>query len=61
MNKKMKNNLYPYVFLLIFILAGIFIFSGFNSKVNELTYDEFMNSMTNGKIEELNIIPKKIK
>ena len=58
MNKKMKNNLYPYVFLLIFILAGIFIFSGFNSKVNELTYDEFMNSMTNGKIEELNIIPK---
>ena len=58
MNKKMKNNLYPYVFLLIFILVGIFIFSGFNSKVNELTYDEFMNSMTNGKIEELNIIPK---
>ena len=58
MNKKMKNNLYPYVFLLIFILVGIFIFSGFNSKINELTYDEFMNSMTNGKIEELNIIPK---
>ena len=58
MNKKMKNNLYPYVFLLIFILVGIFIFSGFNSKVNELTYDEFMDSMTNGKIEELNIIPK---
>ena len=50
MNKKMKNNLYPYVFLLIFILVGIFIFSGFNSKINELTYDEFMNSMTNGKI-----------
>ena len=58
MNKKMKNNLYPYAFLLIFILVGIFIFSGFNSKINELTYDEFMNSMTNGKIEELNIIPK---
>ena len=58
MNKKMKNNIYPYVFLLIFILVGIFIFSGFNSKINELTYDEFMNSMTNGKIEELNIIPK---
>ena len=58
MNKKMKNNLYPYVFLLIFILVGIFIFSGFNSKINKLTYDEFMNSMTNGKIEELNIIPK---
>ena len=58
MNKKMKNNLYPYVFLLIFILVGIFIFSGFNSKINELTYDEFMNSMTNGKIKELNIIPK---
>ena len=58
MNKKMKNNLYPYVFLLIFILVGIFIFSGFNSKINELSYDEFMDSMTNGKIEELNIIPK---
>jgi len=58
MNKTVKKGLFPYVFLLAFIIICLFLFNGFNQKVNELTYDEFMKSMNNGEIEELTIIPK---
>jgi len=58
MNKTVKKGLFPYVFLLVFIIVCLFIFNGFNQKVNELTYDEFIKSMNNGEITELTIIPK---
>ena len=58
MNKTVKKGLFPYIFLLTFIIVCLFIFNSFNKKVNELTYDEFMKSMSNGEITELTIIPK---
>ncbi len=59
MNKKdFKRSLFPYIFLLIFILACLVLFKTFNSKVNELSYDEFMKNLNGGKITELTITPK---
>ncbi len=59
MNKKnIKRNLFPYVFLLIFILTCLILFKSFNTTVNELTYDEFIKNLNGGKITELTITPK---
>jgi len=53
MNKTVKKGLFPYIFLLAFIIICLFIFNSFNQKVNELTVDEFMNNLNTGKIELL--------
>ena len=58
MNKNMKKGLFPYVFLFIFIVTCLILVNGMNSKINELSYDEFMKSMSNKEIEELTITPK---
>ena len=58
MNKNMKKGLYPYVFLFIFIVACLILVNSMNTKINELSYDEFMESMNNNEIEELTITPK---
>ena len=57
-NKTVKRGLFPYVFLLIFILVCLLIFNSFNTTINKLTYDEFRKELTEGKIEELEITPK---
>ena len=57
-NKTVKKGLLPYVFLLSFIIICLLVFNNFNSKINELTYDEFTKDLTEEKIEELKIIPK---
>jgi len=58
MNKTVKKGLMPYVFLLSFIIICLFVFNGFNQKVNELTTNEFEKHLTNGEIIELNAILK---
>lgn len=58
MNKNMKKGLFPYVFLFIFIVTCLILVNGMNSKINELSYDEFIKSMNNNEIEELTITPK---
>ena len=57
-NKTVKRGLFPYVFLLLFILACLLIFNSFNTTINKITYDEFRKELTEGKIEELEITPK---
>ena len=58
MNKNMKKGLFPYVFLFIFIVTCLILVNSMNTKINELSYDEFMKSMSNNEIEELTITPK---
>ena len=59
MNKKtVKKGLFPYVFLFIFIITCLLIFNMFNTKINEMSYDEFISELNNKKITELNITPK---
>lgn len=58
MNKSVKKGLLPYAFLALFIIICTFMFSKFNQKVNELTYDEFTKSLNEGEVTELTIVPK---
>ena len=57
-SKEIKKNLMPYTFLLIFILGCLLVFNIFDTKVNELSYDEFIKNLNGGKITELTITPK---
>ena len=56
--KQMKRNFLPYVFLALFIVGVLFLFDSLNQKVNVLTYDEFMDMANQGKITEIQIVPK---
>ena len=57
-NREMKKNLMPYAFLLVFIIGCLLVFNLFNTKINELSYDEFIKNLNGGKITELTITPK---
>ena len=57
--KQMKRNFLPYVFLALFIVGVLFLFDSLNQKVNVLTYDEFMDMANQGKITEVQIVPKR--
>lgn len=59
MNKKnVKKGVFPYIFLLLFVVCVMFVFDMLNHKVNELTYDEFMKHVGAGEITEVLIVPK---
>ena len=63
MNNKINNNtvkkgLTPYVFLFVFIIICLLTLNSFNTKINDLSYDEFIKVLNEGEITELNIIPK---
>ena len=58
-NKKdFKRSLMPYIFLLVFIIGCLIAFNLFNTKVHELSYNEFMKNLNGGKIIELTGTPK---
>ena len=57
-NKTVKKGLFPYVFLLIFIVAALLISNLASTTINKITYDEFITNLQDGKIEELTITPK---
>jgi len=58
MRKKTKKSLLPYLFLLLFMLTVLYFVSNMNNKVNVLSYDEFVVSLNEGKIDELSVTPK---
>ena len=58
MNKTVKKGLFPWVFLLTFIIICLFAFNSLNTVVNELTYDEFLQNINNNEIVELTITEK---
>ncbi len=59
MNKKViKRGLVPYLFLLLAMIAIFYFFNIANSKVNTLSYDEFMTEINSGKVTEIEVTPK---
>ncbi len=59
MNKKnIKRGLLPYVFLVLLILGIYYVFNVVNEKVNPFTYDQFINELNKGNIEEVTIVPR---
>ena len=58
MNKKVvKRGLFPYIFLAIFLFCMYALVGTMNTKVNELTYGEFMEAVENKEVEEINVVP----
>ncbi len=58
-NKKtMKRGLLPYLFLLLIMLGVFYFFNVLNQKVNVLNYNEFIDVINNGEIEELTLVPR---
>ena len=59
MNKKtVKRGLMPYLFI-AFVMLGVMYFVNFaNTKVNFLTYDEFMGEVEKGNVEEVYLTPR---
>lgn len=59
---KKKNNMVkfftPYIMLGIVLAIVLYIFSVKNVKVNELTYNDFVNNLKQEKVESLEITPK---
>lgn len=59
MNKKnIKRGLLPYLFLFLVLIGVMFFLNSMNSKVNVITYDEFMKSVSEGKVTEISITPR---
>lgn len=58
--KKKNNmkNLTPYITLFLFIMFCLILVNFKGTKINEISYDEFMSFMNNDKIEKLNITKK---
>ena len=56
-NRTVKRSIFSYIFLFA-IIAGIILFMNLlNTKVNKLTYSEFLNNLENNKVVELTITP----
>jgi len=56
LNKKtIKKGLLPYVFLFIIVLSVFYVFNVFNKNIHELTYDEFISKIDDGKVQELSL------
>ena len=58
--KKKNNmkNLTPYITLFLFIMVCLILVNFKGTKINKISYDEFMSFMNNNKIEEVNITKK---
>lgn len=52
------KNLTPYITLFLFIMVCLILVNFKGTKINEISYDEFMSFMNNDKIEKLNITKK---
>lgn len=58
MNKKaVKKSALSYLFLFIVIIGVVYFMNVLNTKVNTLSYSEFIQAMEEGKVEELTITP----
>ena len=58
MNKKVvKRGLFPYIFLAVFLICMYALVGSMNTKVNEITYGEFMEAVKDKEVEEVNVVP----
>ena len=57
-NKKVRQGLLPYVFLLLIMLGVFYFVTIANQKINNLTYSEFMKSLDSSEVTELEVKPR---
>ena len=56
--KELKKGIVPYIVLLITMMVIFYFFTLSKIKINELTYDEFVNHLNNNEISEIYITPR---
>ena len=56
--KTVKRGLLPYLFLFIAMLGIFYFFNIANKKVNVILYNEFVEKLDSGEIEELNLVAR---
>ena len=56
--KTVKRGLLPYLFLFIAMLGIFYFFNIANKKVNVISYNEFVEKLDSGEIEELNLVAR---
>ena len=56
--KTVKRGLMPYLFIALIMLGMFYVMNFSGVKVHELSYDEFVENLDGGKIEELEIVPR---
>ena len=57
-NKKVRQGLFPYVFLLLIMLGVFYFVTVANQKINNLSYSEFMKSLDSSEVTELEVKPR---
>ena len=53
-----KKGFLPYLFLFVIMLGVFYTFNVFNRNIHELTYNEFISNIDNGKVTELNLVAR---
>ena len=56
--KAIKKGLLPYLFLFVIMLSMFYVFTVLNQNVHELSYDEFIEKIDDGKVTELKLVTK---
>ena len=56
--KVIKKGMLPYLFLFLVMLFIVYLVGTFNTTVNVLTYNEFMNNLNNDKVVEVEVTPR---
>ena len=56
--KEVKKGLLPYLVLFVVMLGILYFFNLSNTKVNQFTYDQFIDYMDNKEITEISITPR---
>src|SRR5574344_1079938 len=59
MNKnEIKKSIAPYIVLFLIMMGILYFMNMAGNKVNVLTYDTFMSAVNNGKVTEVEIVPR---
>ena len=56
--KVIKKGMLPYLFLVLVMLTVVYLVNTMNTTINVLTYDEFMNDLSDGKVTEVEVTPR---
>ena len=56
--KVIKKGMLPYLFLVLIMLTVVYLVNTMNTTINVLTYDEFMNDLSDGKVTEVEVTPR---
>ena len=56
-NSNIKKSILPYICLFLFMMGVLYFFNIANRKVNNLTYDELLNAISESQVEELHMVP----